>query len=150
VELLVLVNAMIPRPGETGADWWSDTDQGDAMREHLAALGCSPEEANDDDVVYFHDVPDEVRAKAFGRDEPQQSWTPMTEPWPLDAWPPVPTRILIGRDDRLFPAAFQRRVAIERLGIEADEIGGGHLVALSRPDLLVDRLDAYRAAESVR
>ena len=72
----------------------------------------------------------------------------MTEPWPLEAWPEVPTRVLIGRDDRLFPADLQRRIARERLGIEADEIEGGHLVALSRPAELVERLEAYRIAES--
>jgi len=43
----------------------------------------------------------------------------------------VPTQVLAGRDDRLFPVDFQRRVARERLGIEADEIGGGHLVTLA-------------------
>ena len=67
----------------------------------------------------------------------------MTQPWPLDAWPDVPTRVLVGRDDRLFPAGFQRRVARERLGVEVDEIRGGHLLALSEPELLVERLDAY-------
>ena len=143
VELLVLLNAMIPAPGETGEAWWSNTGQGDAMRDHLIGLGLSPKDAEDDDVVYFHDVPAEVREEAFGQVEPQQSWTPMTEPWPLDAWPDVPTRVLVGRDDRLFPAAFQRRVARERLGIEADEIRGGHLLALSEPELVVERLEAY-------
>ena len=62
--------------------------------------------------MYFHDVPAEVRDEALGQGEPQQSWTPMTQPWPLDAWPDVPIRVLVGRDDRLFPAAFQRRVAV--------------------------------------
>ena len=143
VELLVLLNAMIPAPGETGEAWWSNTGQGDAMRDHLIELGLSPKDAEDDEVVYFHDVTAEVREEAFGQVEPQQSWTPMTEPWPLDAWPDVPTRVLVGRDDRLFPAAFQRRVARERLGIEADEIRGGHLLALSEPELLVERLEAY-------
>jgi hypothetical protein len=28
---------------------------------------------------------------------------------------------------------FQRRLAEDRLGVKADEIPGGHLVALSRP-----------------
>src|SRR5205809_3092704 len=101
------------------------------MRDHLTALGLSPEDANDDDLVYFHDVPARVREEAFGHEEPEQSWTPMTEPWPLDTWPDVPTQVLAGRDDRLFPVDFQRRVARERLGIEADEIGGGHLVTLA-------------------
>src|SRR5215212_357324 len=28
VDLLVLVNAMVPRPGETGGEWWTATGQG--------------------------------------------------------------------------------------------------------------------------
>jgi Alpha/beta hydrolase family len=145
VDLLVLLNAMIPRPGETGGDWWSDTGQKEAMQEHLAALGLPPE-ADDDETIYFHDVTPEVRAEAFRRGEPQQSWTPMTQPWPLAAWPDVATRVLAGRDDRLFPAGFQRRVADERLSISADEIEGGHLVALSQPQALAERLESYRLA----
>jgi pimeloyl-ACP methyl ester carboxylesterase len=143
VELLVLLNAMIPRPGETGAEWWSNTGQLEAMHANLEAIGLSPV-VDDDMTVYFHDVPAEVRAEAVRRGEPEQSWTPMTQPWPLDAWPDVPTRVLVGRDDRLFPADFQRRIARERLAIDADEIGGGHLVALSRPAELVAAIEAYR------
>jgi pimeloyl-ACP methyl ester carboxylesterase len=150
VKLLVLLNAMIPRPGETGSEWWSNTGQPEAMRAHLTALGLSPAAADDDTTVYFHDVSPQVRAQAFRRGEPEQSWTPMTQPWPLDAWPDVPTRVLIGRGDRLFPADFQTRIARDRLGIDADEIEGGHLVALSRPAELVERLEAYRIAESTR
>jgi pimeloyl-ACP methyl ester carboxylesterase len=67
----------------------------------------------------------------------------MREPWPLAAWPDVPTGFLLCRDDRCFPAGFLRRVAHERLGITPDEIDGGHCVALSRPVELADRLEAY-------
>jgi pimeloyl-ACP methyl ester carboxylesterase len=49
----------------------------------------------------------------------------------------------VGRDDRFFPAGFQRRVARERLGVSADEMPGGHLVALSQPEELAARLEAY-------
>ena len=148
VDLLVLVNAMIPRPGETGNEWWSDTDQETAMRDHFRSIGMSRDDVDDDMVLYFHDVPPDVRAEAIRRGEPTQSMRPMSEPWPLDGWPDVPTRVLIGRDDRLFPAEFQRRVARERLGLGADEMGGGHLVALSRPRELVERLEAYRRSGS--
>jgi pimeloyl-ACP methyl ester carboxylesterase len=75
----------------------------------------------------------------------QQSATPFQQPWPLDAWPAVPTRFLLCRHDRLFPAELQRRVVRERLGITPDEIDGGHLPALSRPRELAERLLAYRA-----
>jgi Alpha/beta hydrolase family len=65
------------------------------------------------------------------------------EPWPLDAWPDTPTRYLLCRDDRMFPAAWARRHAREGLGIDADEIDGGHYVSLSRPPELAERLVTY-------
>jgi surfactin synthase thioesterase subunit len=40
---------------------------------------------------------------------------------------------------------FQRRVAQERVSITADEMPGGHILALSQPMELVDRLEAYTA-----
>ena len=69
----------------------------------------------------------------------------MGEPSPLRAWPDVPTRVLICRDDHLFPLAFLRRVTRERLGTTPDEIDGGHTPALSRPHELADRLETYTA-----
>jgi pimeloyl-ACP methyl ester carboxylesterase len=70
----------------------------------------------------------------------------MHEPSPLKTWPDVPTRVLLCRDDRLFPPSFLRRVAEERLGIPPDEIDGGHTPALSRPKELAERLEAYRVS----
>jgi len=55
VELLVLVNAMIPLPGETGGEWWSVTGQGAAQAAHWARLGLPGEP--DDDTAFFHDSP---------------------------------------------------------------------------------------------
>jgi pimeloyl-ACP methyl ester carboxylesterase len=136
VELLVLVAAMVPAPGEAPDDWWANT-------------GYASEAGDgDDDVIatYYHDVPPELAAEALRR-ERDQSATPGREPWPLKAWPDVPTRLLLCRDDRLFPVDFMRRMARERLGIAADEIDGGHCVALSRPKELAERLDAYRASQ---
>jgi len=144
VELVVLLNAMIPLPGETGSEWWSKTGQEEAQRDYLASIGLTPDEVRDPASLYFHDVPAEITAEAFRRGEPEQSMTPMEQPWPLRSWPDVPTRVLAGRHDRLFPAAFQRRIAQERLGIVADEIDGGHLVSLSRPRELVERLERFR------
>jgi pimeloyl-ACP methyl ester carboxylesterase len=146
VELLVLLNAMIPLPGETGNEWGANVGSGEARRAYLASIGLTESDAEDDRVLYFHDVPDAVVEEAFGRGEPQQSMTPMHQAWPLNAWPDVPTRVLAGRDDRLFPVDFQRRVARERLGIEADMIDGGHMVGLSHPRELVERLESYRQA----
>lgn len=142
VDFLVLVNAMIPEPGETGEAWWSSTGQPAAQREYLAEIGVSLEDGEDPRVVYFHDVPADVVEEAFRRGEPAQSWTPMTQPWPAAGWPRVPTRVLVSKDDRLFPAEFQRRVARQRLGIDVDVVPGGHLVGLSHPSALAERLVA--------
>ena len=40
----------------------------------------------------------------------------------------------------------QKRIVRERLGVEADQMPSGHLVALSRPDELVSRLLKYVSA----
>jgi pimeloyl-ACP methyl ester carboxylesterase len=133
VDLLVLLNAMVPRPGETGGEWWAATGHERARAEAAGAHGRPL-----DDDPFLHDVPPAVAATApvpFA-----QSGTPFTEPWPLPAWPDVPTRVLAGRDDRFFPVGFQRRVAAERLDLPVEELPGGHLVALSRPAELADRL----------
>jgi pimeloyl-ACP methyl ester carboxylesterase len=147
VDLLVMLNAMVPLPGETFGAWWSNTEQGSAMREYAATLGLTPGDLQDDRIVYYHDLPEDLVEEALRLDAKQSS-TPLDQPWPLGGWPDVPTRVLSGRDDRMFPAAFQRRVARERLGIEADEIAGGHMVALANPKGLAERLDRYAAEVS--
>ena len=90
----------------------------------------------------MHDVPPDLVAEALKRVR-DQSDTPGEKPWPLEAWPDVPTRFLLCRDDRFFPADWMSRVVKERLGITADEIDGSHCIALSRPKELADRLEAY-------
>jgi pimeloyl-ACP methyl ester carboxylesterase len=146
VDLLVLLNAMIPTPGETFNAWWTNTDSGAARRDYHGELGLTPAEADDDAVIYYHDLPPAVSAEAQARTWQDQSMTPLVEPWPLARWPDVPTRVLAARHDRMFPLEFQRRVARERLGLEVEEIDGGHMVALSNPAELADRLEGYRRA----
>lgn len=99
-------------------------------------------------ALFYHDVPPGLASEALARGR-AQSEARMDEPSPLEAWPNVPTRILLCREDRFFPAAFVRRVARERLGITPDEIDGGRCVALSRPKELVDRLEGYIDARTV-
>jgi pimeloyl-ACP methyl ester carboxylesterase len=141
VNLLVLLNAMVPRPGETGGQWWGVTGQSEARAQQATDDGRSPE--FDLLADFLHDVPPDIVEAALARGETPQSDRPFADPWPLPAWPPVPTRVLAGRDDRFFPLEFQRRVARERLGLEVDEIPGGHLAALSRPAELVEQLQFY-------
>jgi pimeloyl-ACP methyl ester carboxylesterase len=140
VDLLVLVAAMVPMPGETGSEWWTNSGYQEWVREH------DREGVGDDEIaVFYQDVPPELAAEALSRGR-DQAEKPMREPWTLDAWPEVPTRCLLCREDRVFPAEFVRRMVRERLGITPDEIDGGHTPALSRPKVLADRLEAYRTA----
>jgi pimeloyl-ACP methyl ester carboxylesterase len=52
----------------------------------------------------------------------------------------VPTRVIQGSDDRLFPLKFQRQVVRSRLGLELEVMPGGHLMALSQPEELAGRV----------
>jgi pimeloyl-ACP methyl ester carboxylesterase len=143
VQMIVLLNAMIPLPGESPNDWWGNTGSGSARREADLAAGRDPD--FDLDRHFLHDVPDDARAELLSTEAREPSAAAMAQPCAFARWPAVPTKVLIGRDDRFFPAAFQRRVAKERLGLDADEIPGGHLVALSNPSGLADMLVAYAA-----
>jgi pimeloyl-ACP methyl ester carboxylesterase len=58
----------------------------------------------------------------------------------FSSWPDVPIRVLAGAGDRFFPAEFQQRVARERLGVQADVLPGGHLIALAQPDAVASYL----------
>ena len=136
---IVLVNPMVPTTGESGGQWWENTGQRAARIAYFQEIGLS---RTDFDPVedFFHDVSQAVRDEAFSQPEPRQSDTPFDRPWPLAAWPDVPTRVIAGSEDRLFPLEFQRRVVRERLGLEVEVMPGGHLLALSRPQELVDLL----------
>ena len=136
---IVLVNPMVPRPGESAGQWWAATGQKQAMLANFRRIGLGDKEF-DSVEDFFHDVPADIRQEAFSKPEPPQSDTPFEQPWPLDAWPDVPTSVLQGRDDRLFPLDFQRRVVRERLGLDVDAMAGGHLNSLSQPEELARRL----------
>ena len=144
VELLVLLNAMIPKAGELPGDLLENTGWAEARAAQAARDGRSLDDDPDFLDAFFHDVPPEVTAEAMAMGAPEQSMAPFARPWPLERWPDVPTRVLQGRDDRFFPVEYQRPIAECRLGITPDEMPGGHLVALSRPEELAERLEAYR------
>ena len=131
VDMVVLVAGMIPSPGERFDAWWTNAGYEDSGL----------------DDVFYHDVPPALvtGAKQHVREERARA---LSDPWPLDTWPDAPTRYLLCRDDRLFTPAFARRHARERLGIEPDEMDGGHYIALVRPRELAERLDNYVRSRS--
>lgn len=124
--LLVFASAMIPAPGEKGGEWF----------EHTGWRAAS----DDFGELFYSDLEPRGQASVFER---RQSDTPGAQPWPLPSLPAVPTRALIFADDRFFPREFMRRVVRDRLRIEPDEVPGGHLAMISRPDELADKLISY-------
>ena len=95
----------------------------------------------------YHDLPAELRAEALARTWQDRSSRPLDQPWPLPAWPDLPTRVLTGGHDRMFPLEFQRRITQERLGLQIDQIDGGHMVAISHPRHQANQLETYRLTE---
>lgn len=144
VRLIVLVAAMVPKPGERGAEWWENTGSSQARREQADRDGRDIDGEFDPVAEFLHDVPADVVAAGWDHVS-DQSETPFATPWPLDAWPAVPTRFVLGRNDRFFPVDFLRGVVRDRLGIEPDEIDSGHLPALAKPKELAALLLRYEA-----
>jgi pimeloyl-ACP methyl ester carboxylesterase len=144
VDLVVLVAAMTPRAGESPGEWWDNTGQAEAKRAQAERDGRP--DSDDPVETFLHDALPDVAAESANHVR-NQSATPFRTPYPMPPWPEVPTRFLLCRDDRFFPADFQRRVVHERLGLTPDEMGGGHLPALSRPRELVERLEGYRSEQ---
>jgi hypothetical protein len=137
VTALVLVNAMIPVPGETAGAWWDHTGAVQARLDAAATAGYSQDF---DEALYFlHDVPAEVLADDEGspRAESDAAFGSVCD---FREWPSVPIKVVAGADDRFFPVDFQRRVAGERLGIAADVLPGGHLITLAQPQAVADYL----------
>ena len=141
--LIVLVAPMIPAPGETPGRWGAAVGSRQAQAEYAAAEGFDP--AFDLMTTFFHDVPPGTVQEVMAEGEPAQSGAIMDRPFPLAAWPAITTRVVAGRNDRLFPLALTRRLARERLGVEVDEVDSGHLPAFAQPDqlasLLLEQID---------
>ena len=140
VSSLVFVNAMIPCPGETPGAWWDNTGWAQARIAAAEQRGYATEF---DLATYFlHDVPPDVAAagEPYQRPEADVAFASVCD---FSAWPPVPIRVVAGADDRFFPVGWQQALASERLGVAADVLPGGHLIALAQParlaGYLVDR-----------
>ena len=137
VQRLVLLNAMVPLPGERAGDWWENTGSEQARRAAARAHGYS--ETFDLQTYFLHDVPAEVAA-AGAEHERDEAEAAFEEPCPFAHRPAVPTTVLAGQADRFFPFEFQQRVARERIAVEAQAVPGGHLNALSQPDAITQAL----------
>ena len=73
----------------------------------------------------------------------RQSDTPGSEPWPLAAWPDIPTRFIVCRTPGSFRLDGCALLFAIGLVIAPDETDSGHCPALSRPVELANLLEGY-------
>lgn len=134
---LVLINPMIPTPGERPTDWWDATGSEPARRAAAIARGHDP--GFDLDRDFLHDLDPQIATALMAHDGPESD-AAFLSTCNFAAWPDVPIRIAAAADDRFFPLDFQRRIADERLGVAVDVLPGGHLNALSQPEAVAGYL----------
>ncbi|WP_436794645.1 alpha/beta fold hydrolase [Actinospongicola halichondriae] len=136
--MLVFVAAMIPKPGETAGEWWTDS----------GFVELWGDQEIDDMEHFLHDLPPDVLQKALQRGEVDQTSRVMTDPFPLSSLPAIPIRGIAATNDRFFPVAFMDRLIRDRLGVEPEHIAAGHLPALANPTGLVEMLLAEHPSSS--
>jgi len=132
---LTFVNAMIPLPGERLGEWGAAVGSTEARIAKAKRDGYSEE--FDDATYFYHDVSEDKVGAKLARAQSEKVFDDRAD---FTAWPKIPIRLLASASDRLFPIELQQRIARDRLGIDAEVIPGGHLVALSHPAELVAAL----------
>jgi pimeloyl-ACP methyl ester carboxylesterase len=141
---LVFVAGVIPMPGlsmadraEADADRDCPTDDGDL--EFLPDSMFVFSETGAARLLYPDCAP-AVAKEATGRLRPQRSmWRAVC---PGDGFPATRIRSIVCAEDRVVNPPWSRKVAQERLGIEPEELPGGHSPMVSRPVELAALLGA--------
>ena len=144
VDLMVLVAAMVPCAGRVARRLVGQHRLG--AGEARAGRRDGRDDTDDPVTLFLHDLPPDVTAAAMTTRRGTSRAHRSRSRGRSRRGPTCRREFLLCRDDRFFPAEFQRRVVAERLGITPDEMDGGHLPALAHPDELVERLEAYRVA----
>ena len=134
VARIALVAPMIPAPGETAGEFWEASGQDAAARAFAIEEGRDPDAPFDLHEAFLHDVPADVAEHLLSEGDTRDELKSFEDPWPLAAWPDIPTTVIAGARDRLLPLGFVRGLARARLGLEdVTVVDAGHLPALSRP-----------------
>ncbi|MDN5747300.1 MAG: alpha/beta hydrolase [Pseudonocardia sp.] len=137
---LVLVAALVPRPGAS----WQDRVRSEPG---VMAAGFGRGQQRHDDgttswpaaeaeaglyagVAQESSVAEVTQAVAGLR---RQDWAIAKEVTPLTAWPSVPTVCVVCAGDRVVDTTWSRSAAAEIPGAEVVEFDGGHFPMLTRP-----------------
>jgi pimeloyl-ACP methyl ester carboxylesterase len=147
VEELAFVCTPLPVPG---VSLWDQLEGGPnrdvLLREALQPMLTAQDEGNPVGIAeahalhtYYHDVPDELARWAVSQLRPPLPVL-TKEPSPLQRWPEVRMRYVLGRNDRIVNPDWARREVPRLLGVTPIELDTGHSPFLARPAALVDAL----------
>jgi pimeloyl-ACP methyl ester carboxylesterase len=134
---IVFLAAMIPQIGQS----FLDQVRSDPTIFQPGWVGKDP---TVDDVAakhfLFHDCSPEVTEWAMTTRIRLPLEKVAGEVYPLQQWPDVASTYIVCSNDRTISPDWSRRVARERLGVQAVEIASGHCPYLSRPSDLANLL----------
>ena len=119
VRMVVFVNAMIPKPGETAGAWWGATGAAEAREQAAARRGYATE--FDVGTYFLHDVPQDVLRA--GPEQPrEEAEIVFGEPLSLRALARNPHSCSCGKRRPFFPD----RISTPRRARKARKGGGGN------------------------
>jgi hypothetical protein len=153
VEELAFVCTPLPVPG---ISLWDQLEAGPnsdvLLRDTLKPMQDAHAQGNPAGIAaahaiatYYHDVPEELAQWAVSQLRPPLPRL-TSEPSPLERWPDVRKRYVLGRNDRIVNPVWARREVPRILGVTPIELDTGHSPFLARPRELVDALLAPVAA----
>jgi hypothetical protein len=91
--LVVFVNAMIPRPGETPGEWWDNVGSEETRKAAAARDGYSAE--LDLATCFMHDIPEDL-AEQMRQQAESQLDERFDDVCTFDTWPSVPIHVAAG------------------------------------------------------
>lgn len=135
---MVFLAALIPRPGISIIEQF----RADPSMFQPTWVGKDP--MNDEVALEFvyHDCPRDRIDWALSTRLDFYAKRAMEEPCPLTMWPSVPSAYIVCADDRTISPDWQRKAALELLGVEPIEMPGGHCPHVSRPEALARLLES--------
>jgi pimeloyl-ACP methyl ester carboxylesterase len=115
-------------------------------KEYLDESGLAMQSPATFNRLFYEDCDPASAWSALVRLRPQGR-KPLTEPWPLQRWPEVPTTLVLARHDNV--VAFERALEPARRflgGREPIVLDGGHSLFLTQVDALVELLTGSEPA----
>lgn len=141
VARIVLVAALVPRPGQSLIDQLRGEDRGILLPGNAGRSTDDQKRTEWTDAAVaidalYHDADPIDAAAAFARLRPQAA-KPQVEPTPLEAWPDVPTEYVVCAQDHMVDPDYQRRQPFA-----LHTLASGHSPMISKPSELARLLCA--------